>query len=263
MRANYSSCYVSLCWIILNLINGILFLLESASSMLVRVRSKFVEKTSNPLLDQLLDNILEDGILNDGERESIVEENKNRADKARCLIDTVRKKGDLASNKFIRHLQKRDPMLFAELGLTVWPGEMGYISGAYQHIWAKGGFNPDFIESQTDVVLWHWNTEIGSIRLWLWLMPLRLCLISTHCCLAPCFLFFFLPLPDFSYLCFYPQEETKTSWTLIPTAETLWNKEMCSEHAHLSSSLLFKAIISTWMITSKDTILYLKFFFTL
>lgn len=112
--------------------------------------------------------------------------------------------------------------------------------------------------SQTDVVLWHWNTEIGSIRLWLWLMPLRLCLISTHCCLAPCF--FFLPLPDFWYLCFYPQEETKTSWTLIPTAETLWNKEMWSEHAHLSSSLLFKAIISTWMITSKDTILYLNYF---
>uniref|UniRef100_A0A3B4F9K7 CARD domain-containing protein n=1 Tax=Pundamilia nyererei TaxID=303518 RepID=A0A3B4F9K7_9CICH len=92
---------------------------ESASSMLLRVRGKFVEKTSNPLLDQLLDDILEDGILNDGERESIVEENKNRADKARCLIDTVRKKGDLASNKLIRHLQKRDPMLFAELGLTV------------------------------------------------------------------------------------------------------------------------------------------------
>ncbi|KAL3991896.1 bone morphogenetic protein receptor type-1B [Sarotherodon galilaeus] len=90
-----------------------------AERELARVRSKFVEKISKALLDQLLDDILEDGILNDGERESIVEENKNRADKARCLIDTVRKKGDQASNKLICHLQRRDPMLFAELGLTV------------------------------------------------------------------------------------------------------------------------------------------------
>lgn len=78
----------------------------------------FVEKTSKAILDQLLDDILEDGILNDGERESITEENKIRADKARCLIDIVRKKGEAASKKMICHIQQRDPMLYSELGLT-------------------------------------------------------------------------------------------------------------------------------------------------
>uniref|UniRef100_A0A3Q0SCH5 CARD domain-containing protein n=1 Tax=Amphilophus citrinellus TaxID=61819 RepID=A0A3Q0SCH5_AMPCI len=94
-----------------NLINVNFFLIEKE---LGRVRSKFIEKTSRALLDQLLDDILEDGILNDGERESIAEENRNRADKARCLIDTVRKKGEVASKKMICHIQQRDPTLYSD-----------------------------------------------------------------------------------------------------------------------------------------------------
>ncbi|XP_074498302.1 caspase a-like isoform X3 [Sebastes fasciatus] len=89
-----------------------------AGKELARVRSKFVEKVSNPLLKDLLDDLLHDGVLNDGQKDSILEENTNRADKARSLIDTVKRKGDEASRKMIAHLHSRDLMLYSELGLT-------------------------------------------------------------------------------------------------------------------------------------------------
>ncbi|KAG8001966.1 hypothetical protein GBF38_012268, partial [Nibea albiflora] len=54
-------------------------------------RPKFVDKVTKAVIKQLLDDILEDGIINDGEKESIVEENPTRADQARALIDTVKK----------------------------------------------------------------------------------------------------------------------------------------------------------------------------
>ncbi|XP_039986312.1 caspase a-like isoform X2 [Xiphias gladius] len=85
---------------------------------LVRVRRDFVDRVTKELINQLLDNLLEDGIVNNGEKDSILEENSSRASKARCLIDTVRMKGDGASRRMIAHLQSRDPTLFSELGLS-------------------------------------------------------------------------------------------------------------------------------------------------
>ncbi|XP_058489622.1 caspase a isoform X2 [Solea solea] len=85
---------------------------------LAKVRSKFVEKASKELINQLLDLLLEDRILNDGEKDSIIEENNSRANRARCLIDTVKKKGDIPSQKMIAHIQTKDPTLYCELGLS-------------------------------------------------------------------------------------------------------------------------------------------------
>nr|AHG06617.1 caspase 1 [Miichthys miiuy] len=82
------------------------------------VRSKFVDKVTKPVIKQLLDDILEDGIINDGEKESIAEEIPSRADQARALIDTVKKKGDNASWKFIAHIKRRDGTLYSEVGLS-------------------------------------------------------------------------------------------------------------------------------------------------
>lgn len=82
------------------------------------MRPSFVEKVSTQMINQLLDDILVDGIVNDGEKESILEENSIRADKARRLIDTVRRKGDKACRKMIAHLERRDPELYGELGLA-------------------------------------------------------------------------------------------------------------------------------------------------
>ncbi|KAM9359205.1 caspase-1-A-like [Symphorus nematophorus] len=89
-----------------------------ADKELARVRKNFVDKVSKELISQLLDDILEDGVVNDGEKDSILEENNSRADKARRLIDVVKKKGDKASAKMIEHIKSRDPMLLSELGLS-------------------------------------------------------------------------------------------------------------------------------------------------
>ncbi|KAK9517965.1 hypothetical protein VZT92_023295 [Zoarces viviparus] len=84
---------------------------------LAKVRSKLVQKVSRELVNQLLDDLFEDGVLNEGEKDSILQENNTRADRARCLIDMVRSKGREASRKIFTHLRSRDPTLSAELGL--------------------------------------------------------------------------------------------------------------------------------------------------
>ncbi|XP_044060961.1 NACHT, LRR and PYD domains-containing protein 1 homolog isoform X2 [Siniperca chuatsi] len=85
---------------------------------LARVRSTLVANMSVELINQLLDDLLEDGVLNDGEKDSILQENSTRADRVRCLIDMVKKKGCRATRQIVTHLQRRDPSLSAELGLA-------------------------------------------------------------------------------------------------------------------------------------------------
>ncbi|KAM6952838.1 caspase recruitment domain-containing protein 8-like isoform 2-T3 [Lycodopsis pacificus] len=84
---------------------------------LARVRRELVARVSRELVNQLLDDLLEDGVLNEGQKNSILEENNTTADRARCLIDMVRGKGNVASRKIFTHLRSRDPTLSAELGL--------------------------------------------------------------------------------------------------------------------------------------------------
>ena len=86
---------------------------------LAAVRTKFVESVSAAMISQLLDDLLEDGVLNELERESILEENRSRVEKARDLIDTVKRKGDVASAKMIARLQSRDPTLHTLLQQTL------------------------------------------------------------------------------------------------------------------------------------------------
>ena len=85
---------------------------------LKRIRVPFVDSANRELVKELLDGLLEDGVLNDGQKDSILEENPSTKDKARALIDTVKKKGDAASNKMIALLQSKDPTLHAALGLS-------------------------------------------------------------------------------------------------------------------------------------------------
>lgn len=82
-----------------------------------KVRREFVERVSREVICQLLDDLLDDGVVNDGEKESILEDNRSRGDRARALIDTVKRKGDEASRKFMAHLQGRDPTLYFALCL--------------------------------------------------------------------------------------------------------------------------------------------------
>ncbi|XP_008424030.1 caspase-1-like [Poecilia reticulata] len=89
-----------------------------ADKELERVRPRFVAKVSKEVMNQLLDGLLHDGVLNDGEKDAVVEENDSRADKARCLIDKVKRKGHEASSKMIAHLKSVDNTLYCELGLS-------------------------------------------------------------------------------------------------------------------------------------------------
>ncbi|CAJ1065352.1 caspase-1-like%2C partial [Xyrichtys novacula] len=90
-----------------------------ADAELRRVRSKFVDGPSTELINQLLDDLLEDGVLNKGEADSIIEENNSRANRARALIDSVIRKGDRASSRMINLLHRRDSTLVSDLGLKV------------------------------------------------------------------------------------------------------------------------------------------------
>uniref|UniRef100_A0A668U6F6 CARD domain-containing protein n=1 Tax=Oreochromis aureus TaxID=47969 RepID=A0A668U6F6_OREAU len=90
---------------------------SSAEEELSKVRSAFIWRVSTELLKQLLEALVSDGVLNELEKEWILEKNPVRADKARCFIDTVKKKGDKACRIMIRHLQTVDLSLFSQLRL--------------------------------------------------------------------------------------------------------------------------------------------------
>uniref|UniRef100_A0A3Q2WD26 CARD domain-containing protein n=1 Tax=Haplochromis burtoni TaxID=8153 RepID=A0A3Q2WD26_HAPBU len=95
---------------------------------LARVRSAFVWRVSIEILKQLLEALVSDGVINELEKESILEGNPVRADKARCAIDTVRKKGDKACRIMISHLQNIDLFLFSQLRLYSDPSaQQGYL----------------------------------------------------------------------------------------------------------------------------------------
>ncbi|KAJ4935578.1 hypothetical protein JOQ06_017109 [Pogonophryne albipinna] len=83
-----------------------------------KIRVKFVDSANRELIKELLDGLLEDRVLNDGQKDSILEENPSTKDKARALIDTVRRKGDVASRKMIALLQSRDQTLYDSLCLS-------------------------------------------------------------------------------------------------------------------------------------------------
>ncbi|XP_008296839.1 NACHT, LRR and PYD domains-containing protein 1-like [Stegastes partitus] len=83
---------------------------------LLDIRSCFIDGTSGPVLNSLLDKLLEKRVFTDSERES-ADEMQNRRDKARFVVDTVRKKGDAASSEMIDFLCEVDPFLSRRLGL--------------------------------------------------------------------------------------------------------------------------------------------------
>ncbi|XP_032364326.1 uncharacterized protein LOC116678666, partial [Etheostoma spectabile] len=83
--------------------------------MLLLVRAQLVTRVSDPVLNQLLDHLLQRGVLTDGEMDSA--RPRGRADKARDVVDTVRRKGREASSVLVSALCEVDPVLSRELGL--------------------------------------------------------------------------------------------------------------------------------------------------
>ncbi|XP_048375503.1 caspase-1-like [Sphaerodactylus townsendi] len=88
-----------------------------ADKKLRDVRTKFVEKANTAVICKVLDDLLQEGVLNDEEVEKVktcgvVHE------EARTLIDNVRKKGHKASLIAIKSIHSRDGFLAEELSLT-------------------------------------------------------------------------------------------------------------------------------------------------
>ncbi|XP_041670037.1 NACHT, LRR and PYD domains-containing protein 1-like isoform X2 [Cheilinus undulatus] len=82
---------------------------------LLSVRTEFVNRVSVPVLNQLIDRLLEHGVIQDEEMESLRPAGK--ADKARAVIDSVRRKGAVAISVLITALLQVDPVLCRVLNL--------------------------------------------------------------------------------------------------------------------------------------------------
>ncbi|XP_075996797.1 caspase-1-like isoform X2 [Genypterus blacodes] len=92
-----------------------------AADELRRVRKGFVENVTVPQIRQLLDDLRTQEVLNEEEKDSVLEENPSRADKARTLIDMVLKKGNVGCTKMINILKKEHPQTCLALGLNAPP----------------------------------------------------------------------------------------------------------------------------------------------
>ncbi|XP_071328469.1 protein NLRC3-like isoform X2 [Trachinotus anak] len=89
----------------------------SADEKLMSVRTQFIDRVSEPVLHQLLDKLLQRGVINDDEREAAAG-TPTRKEKARVVIDTVRRKGSGASSALMAALREVDRYLPTELNFT-------------------------------------------------------------------------------------------------------------------------------------------------
>ncbi|XP_071320014.1 NACHT, LRR and PYD domains-containing protein 1b allele 1-like isoform X2 [Trachinotus anak] len=83
---------------------------------LLLVRRRFITGVSDAVLDQLLDRLLERGVVTDDEMQLL--RTKIKPEKARDFIDIVRRKGTEASSVLIAALREGDPCLFRALALS-------------------------------------------------------------------------------------------------------------------------------------------------
>ncbi|CAL8282812.1 unnamed protein product [Boreogadus saida] len=70
------------------------------------------------------------------EKDSVMEEQRSRADRARCLIDMVISKGKRSSQMMIDSMKKRDKQLCINMGLISSPAGVGLLIGCLE---AEGG----------------------------------------------------------------------------------------------------------------------------
>ena len=87
----------------------------SAEEQLRSTRTEFVKRVSMPVLYDLLDELLKEGVINDAEMEAVKVE-AVRKDRARAIIDMVLKKGSLSCFAMKTMLSKYDPALYTTLG---------------------------------------------------------------------------------------------------------------------------------------------------
>jgi hypothetical protein len=91
--------------------------LISLPGELRRIRSEFVKRVSIPVIKGLLDDLWQQNVFSTEEKDSVMEEQRSTADRARCLIDEVMKKGERASQVMIDSMKLMDNHLCITLGL--------------------------------------------------------------------------------------------------------------------------------------------------
>ncbi|XP_033978467.1 caspase-1-like isoform X2 [Trematomus bernacchii] len=87
-----------------------------ADQMLRLVRTEFINRVSQAVLEQLLDKLLEREVITYSEMTSA--RGKPQFDKAREVVDTVHQKGAAACRVLINALREIDPYIYKELNLS-------------------------------------------------------------------------------------------------------------------------------------------------
>uniref|UniRef100_A0A8C7RD58 CARD domain-containing protein n=1 Tax=Oncorhynchus mykiss TaxID=8022 RepID=A0A8C7RD58_ONCMY len=90
----------------------------SAEQQLRSVRTEFVKQVSRPVLNELLDRLLQHTVIHQEEMES-VKVIAERAEKARDIIDMVLRKGTESCSRMINLLGELDPNLWSQLQISV------------------------------------------------------------------------------------------------------------------------------------------------
>ncbi|CAL8349610.1 unnamed protein product [Arctogadus glacialis] len=98
---------------------------EENMGELRRIRSEFIHKVSDPVIKGLLDDLTDHEVFSTEEKDSVMEDQRSRADRARPLIDMVMAKGEGASLMMIDCMKKRDKHLSITLGLIPSPAAVG------------------------------------------------------------------------------------------------------------------------------------------
>ncbi|CAL8333207.1 unnamed protein product [Boreogadus saida] len=88
---------------------------------LQRIRSECVQRVSISVIKGLLDDLWQQKVFSTEDKDTVMENHKITADRARCLIDMVMGKGERASQIMIDSMKKRDPELCITLGLVSSP----------------------------------------------------------------------------------------------------------------------------------------------
>ncbi|CAL8375149.1 unnamed protein product [Gadus morhua 'NCC'] len=81
---------------------------SSQSEELKRIRSEFVQRITTPLIKGLLDDLWQQKVFSTEEKDTVMENHKITADRARCLIDMVIVKGETACRIMIDSMKVRD-----------------------------------------------------------------------------------------------------------------------------------------------------------
>ncbi|XP_056466940.1 uncharacterized protein LOC130405768 [Gadus chalcogrammus] len=98
---------------------------DGALGELQRIHSEFVKTVKISVIRGLLDDLLQQKVLSTEDKDSVIENQKSKREKARCLIDMATGNGERASQIMIDSMKKRDPDLCITLGLISSPAGVG------------------------------------------------------------------------------------------------------------------------------------------